>query len=93
MSKFNKSHLNNAFILKILKACRLAMKQGIEHVYNSKGHCVLAIRWRAGKFWITDINDCSLCDALLRRSSSFGQELKSLYLFVFNNVVIKPFNK
>lgn len=89
MAKFNKSHLNQAFTLKILKACFRAMKQGIEHVYNRKGDCVLAVRYRDNKFIITDRNNKTIAVSLLTRF--FTGKKSDIFTFVSKRVAIKEF--
>lgn len=89
MSKFNKSHLNNQFTLKILKACYKAMSQGIDHVFNKKGACVLAVRFVNNKFIITDINDKTISIALLTKY--FNSKAQGVFNFVTKRVDLKEF--
>jgi len=69
MSKLNITNINPQLTLKILKACRSSMVKGIEHVYNRKGDCILAVRWVRGSFIITDNKGRNLKKVL---SNKFG---------------------
>ena len=64
MAKFNRSHLNNTFTLKILKACRLAMKNKFSVVCNRRGLPVVLVQYVNGSFNIIDKTGQNMFGAL-----------------------------
>ncbi len=84
MSKFNKSHLNQKFTLKILNACRESLNNGIAYVKNRNGQYIIKVKFKKGKFLIVDLRKRSITKHI--RKKAIQSNLSGLLQFSVNHL-------